>query len=1177
MPTTLDFYWGLASLDESKRLEAAAQLISTLCKFQAEMPTTEGELAMTEEDMDRICAGDVSYAMRRLIKGLGSSRNGARQGFSVALAELLGRIECISVKLVLDLLWKNTEATNGMKGQEQRDMRFGRIFGLMALVQSGIIPARAGTTPVEIRKIVMELAGVGTKKSYLREIAYTTLGAMVPKLRGFSFSEELVSMLVSVALDNGAIGTPDELLLALRLRRAYPGHNWPQALPQWRGAHMLSAKNVTKVAAILCGGSDAGVSAAPGWQPQLHSVWDEIFELYFDRARAYEVESQKPMEFETLWDATVENGMFAAGSSQFRRYWGFLLLERLLPFLSEDTIPALMTPNIVRALSDNISLSGKSLLAAVGLRTMEKLVAVCEGNTKVGLAVLTHLLNQKSAISGPGKNSTSLRSLMADRIVAKLDGAAITGYVNYLQKIFLQPRRTHSGAKDGVADLKHAANLGDKSLERQRFWAIDQMIRVARFAQLPITDELTTNVLRFVIAQAAFKTVVGKSKSMKELATPPVPPLIASARDHCSLALINLIGDLNRQPPQGQEGPGCSRAGVLWARTAIEVLLEGAQHESEVALHGFNETRPVLESAFATLKAMETRTMKTEAVDGDTQRVRMLSLLLGNLSVMAGFSAEPHVRAEYTEAIPEVIECYEKYAQQLDGKSKAQKKKRKTRSATAAEESEEPQPAEVLTDMLIGFLTRDSVILRRLCEQVFATFTELMTPAAIGAICGVLSAKEGEGEDAAVETQMDAMDLDDDEADEAADSDEDAEMGDEDMDEELRRKIQEALANGAEREEPASASGEEEEYDDEQMTMFDDKLTEIFRHKKEQKAAARNMKISMVHFKLRVLDLADAFLAKQPESPLVIQLLPVIVTLAKFTRKGSRNRPIHDRAVSILSQRRARYPAGFDVDNAQELLANIHEWARRAQDKHDLRMFTNVAAFMTRTLLDNAQGATLKRQRAVADGIRELNQASVADFMTRKASQIHVDFFKPATEKLLPTQLEPFWRIALATLENYARPLKAVNVYRQVQAYALAESLLISSARVSAAESGLSPKQLAPFVDLAGKLVAELCAALQDTLVYVVSEENKNATTGKELVDAKRLYEIVKHAMDFIRRLGKIEAFRPTVAKALPTGDAWDGAITAVEQSPSLFTNAIKSVFVTLRDLERLVKEPKKA
>ncbi|KAJ1832307.1 DNA-directed DNA polymerase, partial [Coemansia sp. RSA 2703] len=196
--TTLDLYWGLSSLDAETRLDSAAQLISALVKFQEAHPVRGKQMATTEEELAQLCASDVSYALGRLIKGLASPRDGARQGFSMALAELLARIPCISVKLVLSMLWRHTEATNSMKGQEQRDMRFGRIFGLLAVVQSGIIGRREGTTAVEMRKMVMELAAIGAKKSYLREVAYVTLAAMVPALGQFAFRDELITMFVAV-------------------------------------------------------------------------------------------------------------------------------------------------------------------------------------------------------------------------------------------------------------------------------------------------------------------------------------------------------------------------------------------------------------------------------------------------------------------------------------------------------------------------------------------------------------------------------------------------------------------------------------------------------------------------------------------------------------------------------------------------------------------------------------------------------------------------------------------------------------------------------------------------------------------------------------------------------------------------------------------------------------------
>jgi hypothetical protein len=90
--TTLQLYWDLASYDASVRQSAAHSLIRTLADFQKthEASLSEQGVADTEETLDALCASDVSYAVRRLLRGLPSSRQGARQGFSLALTEVRG-------------------------------------------------------------------------------------------------------------------------------------------------------------------------------------------------------------------------------------------------------------------------------------------------------------------------------------------------------------------------------------------------------------------------------------------------------------------------------------------------------------------------------------------------------------------------------------------------------------------------------------------------------------------------------------------------------------------------------------------------------------------------------------------------------------------------------------------------------------------------------------------------------------------------------------------------------------------------------------------------------------------------------------------------------------------------------------------------------------------------------
>ncbi|KAJ1647426.1 DNA-directed DNA polymerase [Coemansia asiatica] len=1199
--TTLDFYWGLSSLDANQRLESATQLISALVKFQEAMPLSK-EVATTEEEMAKLCASDVSYAVTRLIKGLASPRDGARQGFSIALSELLARIPCISVKLVLSLLWRHTEATNSMKGQEQRDMRFGRIFGLMALVQSGIV-ARKGTTSVEIRKIVMELASTGAKKSYLREIAYVTLASIVPELSKFDFRDEAIAMFVTVALDKGVIETPDELFLAMCLRKTYTDYNWHSALPHWHGKHMLSFKNANKLVPILSEISTDDPSLFSSWSPQLHTVWNEIFDLYFNKDRADEVIVGGPMEFDALWDRVVEKGLFAPGASQFRRYWGFMVFERLLPHLNEDMVPLIMSPNILRNLSDNVSRTSKSPLTKVGMRTAEKLIEICEGNTKIGLAVLTHLLNQKSLERPVGTSASSLRFIMANRIVEKLDSKAIVGYIKYLQQIFLKPRISDK-KNSGVADPNTVANAPNKFLDNQRSWAIEQMIRVAKFAQLPITDELTTNVLNFTIAHASFKlvTTVGMTTSgIPELDMQPSPPLSAATSEYCSNLLVAFISDLTRlnthggdasgdkeQPEDSQADAsiapsaagrlsvGCSRAGIAWSTATIAKLLKDASKtKAKVALRDFDSIKPVLEDMLQVMRMLEAKCAEYAETSVETAlRFRALELFLGNICVLVAYSFDPNVRAEYIDMLPELKECSEKLVALLDtnsasaaaAKSKQSKKGKKTKKDN--DEEEEPQPMDVLTDIIISLLAKDSTSVRKLCVQVFTPFAGMITANGMDSITGVLEAKEGvsgeEGGD--VETQIEMID------DIAVDSDEEMGGDNEDdgngaddnangeaVDEELRRKIEEALGSSVDIDErEVSASGDEEEFDDEQMKVFDDKLAEIFQQKKQMKQDVRDLKISFVNFKLRVLDLVDVFLTRQPESPLVLQLLPVLLDLIRSTTKDSRNRPIHDRACSIVSARRSKLPTGFDTKEGLDLLTSIHERARRASDKHTLTVVSGVAMFMARAVVENDSSA----ESAVYD----LYRASLSDFMTRKASQMISEFFTAPASRSQPARLLPFWRLAVDAVTEYGHPLKAVNVFRQVQAYVLAAGISSNVSRLDALDD------TKPFVDPTSRLLAGLQSAVLETVKFAASDKNKSSTTGKLLIDQQRLREILQASSQLIAKCAKSKAFGKVAKETLRSTAEWTEAFDALSQLPSFTTsNAMVNVCNKLKGLEVLV------
>lgn len=104
MSTTLALFWHLSSADKKERLNASVKLVSALEQFQAQfVPQPQSQINSDDEEdqeeagqnqkqkedsLDALNAQDVSYSIRRLVRGLASPRESSRLGFAVALTEV---------------------------------------------------------------------------------------------------------------------------------------------------------------------------------------------------------------------------------------------------------------------------------------------------------------------------------------------------------------------------------------------------------------------------------------------------------------------------------------------------------------------------------------------------------------------------------------------------------------------------------------------------------------------------------------------------------------------------------------------------------------------------------------------------------------------------------------------------------------------------------------------------------------------------------------------------------------------------------------------------------------------------------------------------------------------------------------------------------------------------------
>lgn len=114
MSTTLPLFWHLSSASKKERINASVKLIGALEHFQSHFtekaPATAPENEEEDDDedvgksndtLDVFNSQDVSYSIRRLIRGLASPRESSRLGFAVTLTEVSCVDQLISSAVLL--------------------------------------------------------------------------------------------------------------------------------------------------------------------------------------------------------------------------------------------------------------------------------------------------------------------------------------------------------------------------------------------------------------------------------------------------------------------------------------------------------------------------------------------------------------------------------------------------------------------------------------------------------------------------------------------------------------------------------------------------------------------------------------------------------------------------------------------------------------------------------------------------------------------------------------------------------------------------------------------------------------------------------------------------------------------------------------------------------------------
>ncbi|KMU72691.1 hypothetical protein CISG_03126 [Coccidioides immitis RMSCC 3703] len=237
----------------------------------------------------------------------------------------------------IEILESQTSPVNCASGQEERDHYFGRLFGAEAILKSAILlqPDVPFENWSKLLFLIFELA---KKKPWLREecgyIIYCAVRDIASKKAGIQYVDAIIKGLA----ENGLARTPEGVAIWLAVMESSLPVNFASGV--WQNNNPLHSKERSSLAKIMKESSDLhaeqngenGTANRSGvWNPKLHFAWDPILaKLYtFSQGKKGD-KSSKQISFPDFWTEVVDNGLFAAASSEERKYWGFLVSMKVI-------------------------------------------------------------------------------------------------------------------------------------------------------------------------------------------------------------------------------------------------------------------------------------------------------------------------------------------------------------------------------------------------------------------------------------------------------------------------------------------------------------------------------------------------------------------------------------------------------------------------------------------------------------------------------------------------------------------------------------------------------------------------------------------------------------------------------------------------------------------------------
>ncbi|KAL3614421.1 hypothetical protein CASFOL_042495 [Castilleja foliolosa] len=924
----------LAAADASVREAAANKMFTELREVQNAYEKLENKdevedkskLEAEKDDGLNNCAPSVRYAVRRLIRGVSSSRECARQGFALGLTVLVGSVPSIKLDSLFKLIVSLLEVSSSMKGQEARDNLLGRLFAYGAVARSGKLTEEwtsDNNTPL-IKEFTGCLIALAVKKRYLQESAVAVILEMVEKFPVEAITSHVLEAPGLQQWFEGAAesGNPDALLLALKLHEKVGiDFQCGSLLPSpYSKSNFFTVTHLSHLANCF--------KESTFCQPRTHSIWPVLVNILLSDVledtdstkkhkksrRPSSDEEDRESNLRSFCEVTIEGTLLP--SSHDRKRLAFDVILLLLPKLPASCLQIVFSHKVIQCLMDVLSTQDSWLHKVVQhfLKDLSELVMQDDiSRVEVIVAFQKHSNWKFDCIT---RSKTVKDLLMLD---FKTESGCIS-FIQNLTSMFLddghsseepsdQSQTTDDNSEVGSVEDKDAAVSAQGTSEFLKGWVVETLPNVPKHLKLnqDASFRMQKEVLKFLAVQGLFSSTLGTEVTSFELQEKLKWPKLAIPNALCQMCIEQLQSLLANA--QKGEGPHAVASGVeandlgSYFMRFINILSSIPSVSLSKALDADDE------KVFKKLQAMESQLSREERNCGlsmDASKLHAMRYLL--IQLLLQIVLRP---GEFSEAASELIMCCKKAygsSELLDSSGEDE-----------PDEDGAPELMDVLVDTMLSLLPQSSAPLRSAIEQVFKYYSTNITDDGLLRMLRVIKKdlkparhqntdnEDDDGEDDLLEVE-EADDSDEAETGETADSDGQAD------DSETVVGVDAATVQLPE----GSDDDSDEGMDDDAMFRMDTYLARIFREKKNQ-AGGETAHSQLVLFKLRVLSLLEIYLHENPGKPQVVTVFSNLVQAFANPQTSEGSEQLSQRLWGIIQKKifKAKdYPKGDSVQLA---------------------------------------------------------------------------------------------------------------------------------------------------------------------------------------------------------------------------------------------------------------------